>query len=422
VGAGPAGLAAARECSRAGTDVLLIEKDDILEPKKSLEIPYSVVDEFMLQECVVNVIKKERYLFPEKRQLDITSETPRKAILDQKIFSERFSRNIKYIDKTKVVGAKRNEKKVILLTSDRKEIEGNIIIDATGYSANISQMLGKHVKMRLSHISGGFLARGDVTEFGIDDETIQRFDFVADTSFGRRITEMWIYPFSENLFDIGWGYYLLKEDVKTVQSDYERYMNELYLKLFDLVKQNFGVEFSKPLRKYHGLGNSNIMHNPCDDNLLVTGEAMGMVQPFYYRGFETSLLQGRIAGAVASQAAQERDFSRKYLKKYESLISKNERIGYLWANMGKELAGLFPSVLGDCGMNGIYKIFRYLVDKDIEKFYNFIEQRKLPLDDIIPIGYTFFKEETKGILKMIKEGKSGAAVNNLIQYFESRFL
>jgi hypothetical protein len=199
-------------------------------------------------------------------------------------------------------------------------------------------------------------------------------------------------------------------------------MNELYLKLFDLVKQNFGVEFSKPLRRYHGLGNSNIMHNPCDDNLLVTGEAMGMVQPFYYYGFETSLLQGRIAGAVASQAAQERDFSRKYLKKYENLISKNERTGYLWANMGKELAGLFLSVLGDYGMNGVYKIFGYLTDKDIEKFYNFIEQRKLPLDYIMPIGYTFFKEETKGILKMIKEGKSGAAVNNLIQYFESRFL
>jgi len=62
VGAGPAGLAAAKECSNAGVDTLLIEKDDILQPKKNWEASTLYLKDFGLDGAIVREHKVDRWV------------------------------------------------------------------------------------------------------------------------------------------------------------------------------------------------------------------------------------------------------------------------------------------------------------------------------------------------------------------------
>jgi len=191
VGAGPAGLAAARECSNAGIDTLLVEKDDILQPKKSIEAFTSTIESFGLQECVVRWIKKDRYVSPAlKDPIDIVSEEPKRAVIDQQKFTELMIKGINCSDKTKVVSAQRDNGKVILKTQNDEEIEAKIVIDATGHSASIARMLGEKIKLVSSHLSAGWQVKGNVGDFGIDADTCLHFNFAADTKFGKRPAEL----------------------------------------------------------------------------------------------------------------------------------------------------------------------------------------------------------------------------------------
>jgi len=121
LGAGPAGLAAARECSKAGINALLIEKDDIFQPKKSIEAFTSTIESFGIQECVVRWIKRDRYISSAlKDPIDIVSEEPKRAVIDQQKFTELMIKDVSYRDKTKVVSAQRDNGKVILKTQNEK--------------------------------------------------------------------------------------------------------------------------------------------------------------------------------------------------------------------------------------------------------------------------------------------------------------
>ncbi len=348
VGAGPAGLSAAVECAKAGVDALLIEKDDIFTPKKSIEAFASTIESFRLNDCVIKKIRRDRYLSLESKTVDIVSERPYRAVIDQQKFNELMVKGINYRDKSRVVSAERKDGNILLKTSDGEEVETRMVIDATGYSADISRMLGKRVKLNSSHLSAGYQVKGDLSEFGIDDETCLHLQFVADTRFGKRIAELWLYPFSENLFDIGWGYHLVKNDLKGLKGDaLMECRKEIYPELRRIVKEQFGVELGEPLKEYYGMGNTTIVQQPYSDNLLITGEAMGMVQPIYFYGFESSLVQGKIAGKVASRAVREKRCTERDLKIYAKLIGKDELFSYARENMLRELIIAGGSIVGE---------------------------------------------------------------------------
>jgi len=419
VGAGHAGLTAAKECLQAGVDHLLVEKDSILQPKKSIEAFSSTIKEFGLESAVVRWIKGDRYLVPgSKEPIDLVNLG--RAVVDQKRFNELFVKEINYRDGVEVISAERNNGNALLKLSDGEVVEAKVVIDATGYSASVSRMLGEKVKLNSSHLSAGYQVEGDLSKFGIDDDTCLHFDFVADTRFGKRSAELWLYPFSERLFDIGWGYYLIKNDMKRLKGNaLEECRKEIYPKLNSMVKEHFGATLSKPLREYYGMGNTTIVHKPYADNLLITGEAMGMVQPIYFYGFEPSLVYGKVAGQVAAEAVRK---GSAYLKKYPGLIGEKEMCGYAWGNIAREAVTAGGAIIGNRTVEITMEILRKLSERDLKIVYDLIGQRKLSPDELLVILYPLLRTITKGILKAVREEGARSMVKNSLEYASDRFL
>jgi len=200
----------------------------------------------------------------------------------------------------------------------------------------------------------------------------------------------------------------------------EECRKEIYPELKRIVKERFNVELEEPLREYYGMGNTTIVHRPYSDNLLITGEAMGMVQPIYNYGFEPSLVYGKLAGKSATEAIKNDRHDRKALNGYGRGISNNEVCGYAWGNIAREGITAGSAIIGERFMGMSISVLRDVAERDLDVAYDLIAQRKLSLEAGATLIYPTFKELTKTLIEAFKTSSVQDLISDCLKYISDR--
>jgi len=350
IGAGPAGLIAAREAATRQADVLVLEEhEEIGKPchcagllsLKGLERLGAPADGAYVQ----NKVRGARFFSPSGLTFTIEKNEPVACVIDRSIF-DRF-----LAQKTAEAGARisLNEQaksielgeKETVIQSENKKFHAKMVIDAEGASSRIIKDTG------LKPINHDSLVPGiqcDLENVGVDPEYVE-------VHFGNRTAPRffaWVIPLSENKARVGLGC--------KGESPKER--------LDEFVRRRFGIE--KNLGRGDIRSGLIITGGPIDrtfsDRFLVVGDVAGQVKPTTGGGVILGGLCASIAGRIAAEAVDCGDCATSFLGRYETLwkdeLSKDFRLMLLARKVVNRLSDkamdkLFNAVIEE-NLQGIF--------------------------------------------------------------------
>jgi flavin-dependent dehydrogenase len=127
----------------------------------------------------------------------------------------------------------------------------------------------------------------------------------------------WIFPLENGLANVGVG--MVMDDMKKYNVNLQKAMldaiekNPLFSERFKNAKlvspiKAWSLPFGSKRRKVH------------DDNVLIVGDAAGLVDPFSGEGQGNALLSGKLAAQVAAGAIDSGDTSASALAKYDTML------------------------------------------------------------------------------------------------------
>jgi len=346
IGAGPAGLIAAREAATRRADVVVLEEhEEIGKPchcagllsLKGLERLGAPADGAYVQ----NKVRGARFFSPSGLTFTIEKNEPVACVIDRSIF-DRF-----LAQKTAEAGArislneqvnniKRSEKETEI-QSENKKFRAKMVIDAEGVSSRILKDMGLKPINHDSVVPG---IQCDLENVGVDPEYVE-------VHFGNRTAPRffaWVIPLSENEARVGLGC--------KGESPKER--------LDEFVRRRFGIE--KNLGRGDIRSGLIITGGPIDrtfsDRFIVVGDAAGQVKPTTGGGVILGGLCASIAGRIAAEAVDCGDCATSFLGRYETLW-KDE--------LGKDFRLMLLA----------RKVVNRLSDKAMDKLFNAVIEENL---------------------------------------------
>jgi geranylgeranyl reductase family protein len=346
IGAGPAGLIAAREAATRRADVVVLEEhEEIGKPchcagllsLKGLERLGAPADGAYVQ----NKVRGARFFSPSGLTFTIEKNEPVACVIDRSIF-DRF-----LAQKTAEAGArislneqvnniKRSEKETEI-QSENKKFRAKMVIDAEGVSSRILKDMGLKPINHDSVVPG---IQCDLENVGVDPEYVE-------VHFGNRTAPRffaWVIPLSENKARVGLGC--------KGKSPKER--------LDEFVRRRFGIE--KNLRRGDIRSGLIITGGPIDrtfsDRFIVVGDVAGQVKPTTGGGVILGGLCASIAGRIAAEAVDCGDCATSFLGRYETLW-KDE--------LGKDFRLMLLA----------RKVVNRLSDKAMDKLFNAVIEENL---------------------------------------------
>lgn len=349
VGAGPAGSLAAREASKEGVKVLLIDKKaEIGTPKRCAEgIITRTLKEANITpnpRWIANKIDAIRLIAPDSTELILDNNVNKLPdtgyILERKVF-----------DKHMAMDAIRNGTKVMLRTQAKTvermgdvlavtanssgvsvEIHTKIIIAADGPESHIGRQLGLKSNTDMKNMASCV----QYEMVGMDNDNPNQIDiFIGSIAPAGYV---WIFPKDKDVANVGLG--VLKDFIEDTSIDI----------LNDFVKNHRQTQAAQAVEMNVGgdpLG--GIIRERFDDNIMVVGDAAGFVNPLTGDGIRGALLSGMYAGQVAAKAVKMGDYSRESLYEYYDLTEDRLNRSYSKFNKIKE----FIVTLDDESLNNI---------------------------------------------------------------------
>ncbi|MFH0870074.1 MAG: NAD(P)/FAD-dependent oxidoreductase [archaeon] len=301
IGAGPAGLMAARALRENNVDFLIIDS------KKEIGLPLKC-GEGVRQEGFEELFGRKRYDFVKNRSniFEVTGgRTVRRikaeyVILDRPRFEQWLAKPImndlmletSYLD---VLKKEKKDGEVCLeVRTDKGNIEAEIVIMAAGCDYKLQKRFGLARKNpHLVACYGGI--------FKADNKDLKTLKFIFDED---NASAIWIFPKDRHTVNVGIGIYheFTKKDIRLV---------------FDEMVKKFNIKLNgKP--SYAGVfPSSGPIKKTYADRLLVCGNAAGQVYAGSGEGIYFSLKAGDIAGRTAAEAVKKKKFSARFLKRYE---------------------------------------------------------------------------------------------------------
>lgn len=313
IGAGPAGLIAAREAATRRANVVVLEEhEEIGKPchcagllsLKGLERLGVPADGGYVQ----NKVRGARFFSPSGLTFTVEKDEPVACVVDRSIF-DRFM-----AQKTAEAGARislneqansieRGEKETVI-QSENKKFHAKMVIDSEGASSRIIKDAGLKPINRDSLVSG---IQCDLENVGVDPEYVE-------VHFGNKTAPKffaWVIPLSENKARVGLG--CKGENPKE--------------HLDEFVRRRFGIE--KNLGRGDIRSGLIITGGPIDrtfsDRFLVVGDAAGQVKPTTGGGVILGGICASIAGRIAAEAVACGNFSSSFLSQYEDLWKDEDR-------------------------------------------------------------------------------------------------
>ena len=313
VGAGPAGLMAARHLSKANMNFLVIDS------KKEIGKPLR---------CGEGIREKEFLEFFKHKNYSFIENLVTEHEVIYKKFIRRFKENFFQLNRTKFEKwlAKNLGKKLKLGTAckDIKIKKNNAeVITSKGIFKTRMVILANGCNFELQKKFGLVRKRPNIVVgyggiYRINKINPNKFYYFFDD---RYLGYLWIFPKSNNLANIGFGAANVKNPGKVLR--------ELLGK--------FGIK-GKQLVQYVGiipcLGPINKTYY---DRLLVCGTAAGHVYAGTGEGIYYALKSGQIAAQTATKAVEKNRFDTSFLKRYEKewkkTFGKQMKAGIIFADL-----------------------------------------------------------------------------------------
>ena len=311
VGGGPGGAWAAKYAADNGASVLLLEKDrEIGIPVRCAEAVGIAGLEALVetdQRWVSTRIRNAVLLSPDGSEVEIASATDQGYVLDRKIFDYDLVRiaaqsGVEVLTKAYVYDLIKPNGAVagvrVQHLGEKFEIKAKIVIGADGVESRVGRWAGLRTNIKMRDMES--CIQMTLANIKVNPKNIYLY-------FGRNIAPggyLWVFPKSENIANIGLGVSGEYTKQKSAKRYLEEFISKNYPKAAVLYTVVGGVPCAPTLKKIAANG------------IMLVGDAAHQVNPVSGGGIVTAMLAGKIAGQVAAEAINSKDYSEKKLNRY----------------------------------------------------------------------------------------------------------
>lgn len=305
VGAGPAGLTAAREAAKNDLDVLLLElKAQIGQTQTSSWITKSFDEE--IEESRKSKVEKLEMNSTHKK-IEINGDLGQ--IIDREIFEKELAAEaasegveIWLGSPVRDLVVKRGKVTGVEIKSGEwtEEVHSKAVIDATGSGTDWSSLFLRKIldesweKEMKNHANEYLMAETPET----NKVSLYFNPLLAPRGFA------WVHPFGKKFSMTG---------IRGVRIHPDSALDEFIGRMDpDILKNSVPVgEFRKKISI------DGILNEMTDDGIIAIGAAAGQIYPLSGHGLNYALKSGKLAGEVISDAVDEGNFSKEFLSDYE---------------------------------------------------------------------------------------------------------
>ncbi len=350
VGAGPAGLIAAREAATKRANVVVLEEHvEIGKPchcagllsLKGLERLGAPAD----GAYVLNKVRGARFYSPSGLTFAVEKNEPVACAVDRSVFDKYLAQKAaesgaRIILNERVKGIERGEEQTVV-QSENGRIRVKVVVDAEGASSRILKATGFKPIDRDSTVSGVQCDLGNVSvnpdyvELHFGSKTAPRFF-------------AWVIPLGKNVARVGLG--CKGENPKE--------------RLDEFVRRRFGIENLGREGVRSGLiVTGGPVEKTCSDRFLVVGDAAGQVKPTTGGGVILGGMCASIAGRTAAEAVERGDCSSSFLSRYENL----------WRDeLGKDFRSMLLArkVLNRLSDEAVDKLFSVVIKENLHGLFS----------------------------------------------------
>ena len=303
VGAGPAGLIAARELATAGFSVRVLEEHEIIGAPVHCTgvLGLDAFDELGLsRRAIVGAADAARFVSPNGTTVVIDAERVRAAVVDRSIFDRDLAASAvdagaRIETGVRVVGVTRGPQSVTISMADADvAIEARAAILACGASYRFNRALGLGVPSVLVHS-----AQLEVPFPPLDQ---------VEVHFGRKIAPggfAWVVPFGRGGTTFARVGLLCESDASAGFQTFAASIRAAH---------NLTEPWPAPRLRALPLGP---VPRTWTDRILAVGDAAGLVKPTTGGGIYYGLLTGHLAAGVLAEALREDRLGASRLKEYE---------------------------------------------------------------------------------------------------------
>jgi digeranylgeranylglycerophospholipid reductase len=304
VGAGPAGLTAARVISRRGFNVAILEKERRLGVKPCGEaVSKKTLDTAAVapsKDFIVQEITRASVYAPNGRNISIEDESGAGYILNKTLFLQHLAEKAAeagahiYMNQAAVDVTRGDD--MIKVETKGEEWQAPLLLGADGFSSVVSRRLVFEKARARTLIP---CLQYVMVNCNLDDSHTTSF------YLGRNVAPLgyvWVFPTGRRKANVGIGV-----RGSPAKPYLDRFIKE-HPTLFSKA-EIIGVE-AAPVTI------SGILERVVDDNVMLVGEAAGQVIPFTGGGIHSSITAGTMAGETAVKALEAENLSRGRLRKY----------------------------------------------------------------------------------------------------------
>jgi len=335
VGAGPAGLCAARSAATGNAKVLILEKErEIGYPVKTSGGTWiDDVARFGIPQGYYNPISRCVFSSPRNSAL-FTYKDPKVCILDvrrtyQHLAFECGKAGCQIALGASAQGLLRKNGIVAGVAysqhGDTRKVEAKVVIDATGISA----ILAREAKMveRWERIGAG--AEFEAYVENLPSDTIHLIVGKGLSPSGYS----WIFPVSKSRARIGVG--LIRPETSDSPINYLLKLVEKLPSLLGETTRIVPIEFHQ-----WSVPCAGPLDEVVRDGLIVVGDAAGHASPLLGEGIRHAMKFGELAGSAAADAIKQNDCSYSNLAKFQHDVNKETSTNYTIAlEIQRRMAG-----------------------------------------------------------------------------------
>jgi digeranylgeranylglycerophospholipid reductase len=338
VGGGPAGLSAAYTAAKAGTSVVLFEKDEaIAHSVRTSGVTWiSDMERLGIPAQYYNPVQNYRFVSPSNDVL-ISGSAAKSCVLDVRAAYQYLAflaaeAGAKIMVKSNVINVVKEGSRVAGVKASTPKgdmtMRSTLVIDASGFSASVARRAG---------------AAGEWKRYGVGAEYECYCDGVDSATWvlmvGQRYSEAgyaWLFPLSKNRVRIGVGIGRPESNAEPLEKLHD--ILEKRLKPLDALGKIQPVELH-----YGFIPNEGVRQNSISDGLLLVGDSAGQSNPLVLEGIRYAIEFGRLAGQVAASSLAQNasrdsllEYEKAWKAKVESKIQSALRVQTRWLGLTDE--------------------------------------------------------------------------------------
>ena len=312
IGAGPAGLTAAKKLAEGKATVLCIDKkQEIGVPKRCGEgLGLAWMKRLGLKPdkrwCMQPIFGAALYS-PSLKSLEIKFKDISGYVIERRVFEkvlaeEAAKKGALIKVKCHARSFERINGRVIVTCTEngaQTQYAAPIIIAADGTESLAARRLGLETKISLNDIDSGY--QYEMVNIKFDNPNYINLFFGKDVANRGYV---WIFPKGKNHANVGIG--IAGAEQKTAKEYLDKFVNaHPGLRNGSIIEVNAGT-----------IPVGGFLDDMVADNLLVVGDAAHQVNPIHGGGIGIAMEAAMIASSVALEALRKKDFSHDFLCKY----------------------------------------------------------------------------------------------------------